>query len=264
MIVVGDRVKNHFQLSYSQDMVPLLPNGHPFTSLYVQMVHNEGHNGVSTTVAKVRSTYWVIRLRKLVASIRQKCIKRKKYDGHASEQKMALLPTSRVKPSPPWTYIGVDLFGPFLVLGEVQKRVRGKAYSIIFTCMVTRAVHLEVAADYSTDSLQKVFRRFAAQRGYSTEIYSDCGSQLMADREALNNFGVQHCVVSKFSAPDAPWQNGVTESLIRGVEKALFHAVGEQVMTSEELQTVLFEVANLMNSRPIGQHPTNPKEGGYL
>ncbi|KAJ8049254.1 hypothetical protein HOLleu_01926 [Holothuria leucospilota] len=101
VIIVGERVKNHAQFSYSQEMVPLLPNHHHFTKLYAQMIHNEGHNGVCTDMAKIRSKYWVIRLKQLVTNIRHKCVKCRKYDGQASEQKMAPLPGLRLKPSPP-------------------------------------------------------------------------------------------------------------------------------------------------------------------
>ena len=65
------------------------------------------------------------------------------------------------------------------------------------------------------------------------------------------------------TAPDAPWQNGCVEALIKSCKKALFHAIGLQVLTFSELQTVMFEVANLMNERPIGRHPSDPSEGSY-
>ncbi|XP_033109284.1 uncharacterized protein LOC117110626 [Anneissia japonica] len=170
---------------------------------------------------------------------------------------MAPLPLQRLKPSPPWSSVGCDLFGPLKVKGEVQKRVRGKAYGVIFSCLVTRSVHLDLMTDYSEDSLLKVFRRFVSIRGYPNEIFSDCGSQLVAAKESIKGFGVRHGVEWTFSTPDAPWQNGVTESLIRGVKKSLFHVIGEQVL--QELQTVLYEIANLMNERPIGKHPTSPE-----
>ena len=61
------------------------------------------------------------------------------------QQVMGSLPEERLKPSPPWYCTGVDLFGPFITRGEVQKRVRGKAYGVLFNCMTTRAVHVDVS-----------------------------------------------------------------------------------------------------------------------
>ncbi|KAJ8039805.1 hypothetical protein HOLleu_13921 [Holothuria leucospilota] len=191
VIVVCERVKNHVQFSYSQEMVPLLPNHHHFTRLYALMIHNEGHNGVSTDMAKIRSKYWVIRLKQLVTNIRHKCVKCRKYDGQASEQKMAPLP-------------GLRLNHP--LLGHMLELI----------CL---------------DLLLFVER---------------------SRKEARHMHQMHH------------GRMGVTESLIGGVKRALFHVIGEQVLTREELQTVFSEVSNSMNSRPIGQHPTSPEEGTYL
>ena len=171
-------------------MVPLLPYCHKFTRLVAEQVHARGHFGVDATMSKIRAKYWVIRLRKLVRSIRNKCVPCKRFEGKTESQQMAPLPIQRLKPSPPWTYVGCDLFGPFNIRGEVQKRVRGKAYGVIFDCLVTRAVYLDLATDYSTDAFLKVFRRFTSIRGYPSEMFSDRGSQIVAACESLQEFGV--------------------------------------------------------------------------
>ena len=67
-----------------------------------------------------------------------------------------------------------------------------------------------------------------------------------------------------FTPADAPWQNGVTEALIRSVKRATEFSVGENALTFSELQTILFEIANLLNERPIGRHPTSPEGGAHL
>lgn len=191
-------------------------------------------------------------------------------------QKMGQLPLARLKPSPPWSYVGVDLFGPFPTRGEVNKRARGKAYGVIFNCFTTRAVHIDLAVDYSSTGFLQVLRRFVSLRGYPSEMYSDGGSQLVGaskelkqvtdgwDADKLHDFGITNGMTWKFSMADSPWQNGVTEILIKGVKKAINHAIGNQVLHFHELQTVFYEVANLVNERPIGRHPTDPEDGVYL
>ena len=67
-----------------------------------------------------------------------------------------------------------------------------------------------------------------------------------------------------FAAADAPWQNGVSEALVKSVKRGITAAISDHVMTFSELQTVGFEVANLVNERPIGRHPTSPDDGTYL
>jgi hypothetical protein len=46
---------------------------------------------------------------------------------------------------------------------------------------------------------------------------------------------------------DAPWENSCSEALIKSVKTCLMLAVGQSIMTFSELQTVMFEVANLLN-----------------
>jgi hypothetical protein len=76
---------------------------------------------------------------------------------------MADLPHDRVNPSaPPFTCVGVDYFGPFLVR---EKRSMVKRYGVIFTCLTVRAIHLEIAATFDTDSFIMALRRFISRRG---------------------------------------------------------------------------------------------------
>jgi len=68
----------------------------------------------------------------------------------------------------------------------------------------------------------------------------------------------------EFAPADAPWQNGVSEALVKSVKRAITAAIGDHVMTFLGLQTVCFEAANLVNERPSGRHPTTPDVGTYL
>lgn len=139
---------------------------------------------------------------------------------------MAPLPSARLNPAPAWSQISLDLFGPFVTRGEVNKRSRGKAYGLIVTCLSTRAVHIEGEPDYSTDTFLQVLRRFMFLRGSPQEIYSDPGSQLQGastfyksmianlEKEKLEEFGLDRGFKWHFSSVEAPWYNGCSESLI--------------------------------------------------
>ena len=113
-------------------------------------------------------------------------------------------------------------------------------------------------------------------RGYPLKLYSDPGPQLEAASKELKNvlkglsteqmveFGVEKAMEWKFSPADGPWQNGCSEALVKSVKRAITGAIGNQVLSVNELQTVCFEAANLVNERPIGRHPTDPSDGVYL
>ena len=170
----------------------------------------------------------------------------------------------------------MDFFGPFEVRGEVNKRTRLKVYGVLFDCLVSRAVYIDIATDYTTEGFLMVLRRFVSLRGYPSKIYSDPGSQLVcASKEMkevisglnvgeISQFGTDKGLEWKFSPADGPWQNGCAEALVKSVKKAIIGAIGTQVLTLPEIQTVCFEAANLVNERPIGRHPTDPSDGVYL
>ena len=63
---------------------------------------------------------------------------------------------------------------------------------------------------------------------------------------------------------NAPWENGCSEALIKQVKRNLILSNGTNILTFSDLQTILFEVANLLNKRPIGNKTTDPNEGNYL
>ena len=98
---------------------------------------------------------------------------------------MGKLPIERLKPAPPFFHSMVDLFGPYSVKGEVNKRSTMKVYGVIITDLLTRAVYIDLAASYSTDSFLMVFERFIAIRGYPAIIFSDKVSQLVGAAQAL-------------------------------------------------------------------------------
>ena len=118
--------------------------------------------------------------------------------------------------------------------------------------------------------------RFTDIRGYPTKIFSDPGSQLKRASKELQDiikglnedqiaeFGANEGLEWKFSPADGPWQNGCSEALIKSVKRAITLAIGNNILSPLEMQTVCFKAAYLVNERPIGKHPTDPSDGVYL
>ena len=189
---------------------------------------------------------------------------------------MAPLPLHRLKPAPAFFNTYIDFFGPFQIRGVVNGRSSGKAFGVIFTCGNSRAVHCDLSQNYSTDGFLQTFRRFTSIRGFPNNVWSDCGSQLVAtdkqlrdmikgfDKKRLIEYGADKGLNWHFSPPGAPWYNGCAEALVKSVKKAIKIAIGDQILIFPELQCVLFEVANVVNERPIGVFNRNIEDGKYL
>ena len=147
---------------------------------------------------------------------------------------------------------------------------------MVLNWLVTRAVYVDVACSYNTNSFLQVLRRYVSLRGYPLKLISDNGSQLVGasrelegmvrnlDWDTLKSYGAESGMSWGFTSADAPWQNGCSEDLIRSCKKSITHAICLNVLSYSEIQTVLFEVANILNEWPIGRHPTDPSDGAYL
>ena len=274
MILVGGR-GHHGKLSYDRQHPALLPRSHHVSYLITKDIHERGHYGVATTTTKVRSKYWVIGGTSLAKTVKYRCVMCRVFEHKPEMQYMASLPSERMAPfTPPFYYTACDYFGPFVV--KVGRNKTAKNYGVIFTCLNTRAVHLEVAVDCSTMEFLQVLRRFLALRGHPKMIQSDNGTQFVgAERQLremvkgwnvteLKDFCAERQICWKFTTPLAPHQNGCAEALVKSCKQAFKKAIGEQRLTPFELQTCLQEVANLVNERPIGRHPTDPDDGSYI
>lgn len=246
--------------------------------LYIQYLHNIDHGGVECTLAKLQGSFWVPRARRLIKTVKSKCVVCRKLNKVIVGQNMGGTISERLKPANPFYHTSLDLFGPFAVRDTVKRRSFGKAYGVIFNCLVTRAVYIDLADGYDTKSFLTVFKRFVSIRGYPKTIRCDWGTQLIAaskelkvmmrkwDESTIAMAGVDKGTTWIFNkSADAPWQNGCSEALIRSVKRAVAIAIGDSKLIFGEFQTVLFEVANLLNERPIGMKPGGDVElGSYL
>ena len=276
IIVVGGRASKLFMDNYNTPGLILLPHNHRFSRLYAEYVHGLSHLGTASTVCKIRNKYWITKLTLMVKDIRNKCVKCKRLNPQCEQQVMGDLPSHRLKPAPAFHNTFVDFFGPFEIRGLVNKRSRGKAFGVLFTCGSSRAIHGELSCDYSVDGFIQTLRRFTSIRGYPKSMYSDCGSQLVAtdkvlrylikgvDEETLKQFGAASGVKWHFSPPNAPWRTGCVEALVKSVKKSIKVAVGCQVLSYPELQTVIYEASNLVNERPIGMQSNQIEGDNYL
>jgi len=183
LVRVGGQLQS-IELAYKETNPIILPRQSHITQLLVRYCHERtAHQGKNDTIAEIRASgYWIIGCTHLVNTCIHHCVKCRRQGRLTETQKMASLPVERTTPGSPFKYVGCDCFGPFYVKEgrKVQQR-----YGLIFTCMASRAVHLELLDDISTDTFINSLRCFIAMRGPIRQLRSDRGTNFIG---AANEF----------------------------------------------------------------------------
>jgi hypothetical protein len=142
----------------------------------------------------------------------------------------------------------------------VKKRTTGKGWGVIFVCTASSAIHLELTESYSTDAFLQALRRFMCLHGTPHTIISDRGEQLVAasrqveswDTSVIQNWLAARKIKWKFAPVGGQHMNGQAERMIQQVKKVLKSTLDGKSCSFNELTTILFEAAVIVNSRPIG------------
>lgn len=180
----------------------ILPKGHVAT-LLVRRFHEEVcHQGRHITEGALRSHgYWVIGAKKIMSSLIHSCISCRKLRGQLLHQKMADLPLDQLIPGPPFTAVGVDVFGPWPI---ITRRTRGgvangKRWAVLFTCLTTRGTHIEVLEDMTSSCFINAIRRFEYIRGPVKVYRSDGGTNFVGAVDAIkaNVINVEDQIIRK-------------------------------------------------------------------
>ncbi|KAI2645449.1 Pro-Pol polyprotein [Labeo rohita] len=267
---VGGRLKR-MAMPEEQKHPAILPKQHHVSKLLLRHIHHQtGHSGRNHMLSTLRKKYWIPCANSLARKIINECVPCRRQHACAGEQKMADLPIDRLTPDlPPFSHVGVDYFGPI----EVRRgRSTVKRYGVMFTCLTSRAVHLEVAHTLDTDSCVNAFRRFISRRGQVKELRSDNGTNLIAAekelKEALKSWNVEQIECSllqkgvkwTFNPPAGAHHGGVWERLIRIVKRILLSVTNQQHLDDEGLATVMCEVESILNSCPLTTLSDDPND----
>ena len=178
---MGGRVK-HALIPVDAIHPMIVPRDHPVSTLIVRHFHAYlGHAGREQVLSTLRQRLWLLQARTVVHEVLRKCVSCHKRNEAPMQQLMADLPKECLIPfEPPFTYTGVDFFGPFYV-----KQGRGveKVYGCLFTCFTSRAVHIKDVSLLETDSFIQALRRFISNHGYPKEICDNATNFAGAEKE---------------------------------------------------------------------------------
>ncbi|XP_055633804.1 uncharacterized protein LOC129774130 [Toxorhynchites rutilus septentrionalis] len=249
----------------------ILPRDSAVTDLLVRHYHESfGHAFRDTVKNELKQRFFIFSLSSVVAKAERSCIWCKVHKNRPKFPRMASLPVQRLTPHQrPFTFVGIDYLGPVEVTVGRRKE---KRWIVLFTCLVVRAVHLEVAHNLTTQSCVMAIRRFISLWGPAAEYFSDNGTNLKAaSKEFLQQIleigyectGQFTSARTKwhFNPPVAPHMGGIWERMVRTVKGVMETLDDGRKLTDEILLTTIAETGDIINSRPlVYAAPSSPQE----
>ena len=276
--ISGRLQKSEFSFDLKHPIV--LPKRHHVTGLVVMDAYVRcGHFSANFVLNELLAKYHIVGGKATIKYYLKKlCMECRNRSARVSVQQMAPLPTGRVTVRRfPFEHCGIDYMCGLKVK---QGRNELKRYVCIFTCLCTRATHLEVACDLSTESFLMAYRRFLAVTGAVTKVlYCGNGSnfrgvavELKRGLERLNKKRIvgelaQSGVEFRFNPPLASHQGGIYEAMIRLIRKTMTALMDDRklrTLSDEGLATLLREIQMILNRRPLTKASTDPDDSRAL
>ena len=133
--------------------------------------------------------YWLVNGNQVVSNELKSCVTCKRLRRRPLEQQMADLPNDRMEETAPFIYVGFDVFGPWSIQ---SRKTRGaaatsKRWGLLFTCLNSRAVHIEVLESMDSSSFICALRRFFALRGPVSLLRCDRGTNFIGGKSELDD-----------------------------------------------------------------------------
>nr|XP_055033759.1 uncharacterized protein LOC129422083 [Misgurnus anguillicaudatus] len=262
LVRVGGRLRRASELDLEAIHPIVLDPSHHITKLLIKDTDQRLlHPGSERVLAELRRQYWVLRGREAVRKHQHTCRDCQLWRAKPQTPRLADLPPCRLNLyKPPFYSTGVDCFGPFAVkIGRRQE----KRWGIIYKCLTTRCVHLDLLEHLDSDAFLLSLRRFIARRGKPMELLCDNGTNFVGgDRELRESFESMSATLQeqlaeqkirfRHNPPIAPHFGGTWEREIKSVKAALRVILREQSVPEPVLQTLLVEVEGILNSKPLG------------
>lgn len=275
LIRVGGRLHNS-QLKYVTKHPILLPHKHVFSQLLFETEHIRLlHAGPQLLLSSIREKFWPLAGRSLAKQVVHKCLKCFRVSPKFHTPMMGNLPSTRVVASLPFHVVGVDYAGPVMIKDRKGRGAKYlKAYICLFVCFASKAIHLELVNDLTTQSFILCLRRFIARRGKPLHMYSDNGRNfvgantelqelakfLMANESKISETIANDGINWHFIPPHSPHFGGLWEAGIKSSKLLLKRTIGNTSLTFEEMYSLLVQIESILNSRPLTPLSSNPQD----
>lgn len=278
LLRVGGRIR-HSNESYDKKFPIILPKNNKLTYLILQNEHKRLlHGGVQSLLCSIRNKYWIISGRNTCKKIVNDCIVCFRAKPRSFTYLMGDLPEVRVNNYSPFFNVGVDYGGPYLIKDRKGRGSKlSKAYVCLFVCLSTKAVHIELVSELTTEAFLASFNRFASRRGKPKNVFSDNGSNFIGAHNELSQISKflkvnQEFVINKLAIDQIKWNfiparspnfGGIWEA---GIKSTKYHIkrLLKTPLTYEDFYTLLVRIEGILNSRPLCPLTEDPDDVSAL
>ncbi|XP_049875002.1 uncharacterized protein LOC126373073 isoform X1 [Pectinophora gossypiella] len=268
LLRVGGRLHNS-AVPYNQKHPIILPKGSKITNLIIYHEHLRMlHAGPKLLLSQLNQKYYLVNGLRQIKKITYSCLPCFRMKAACAKQLMGSLPKQRVTASRAFQVVGIDFAGPVQIKNSrVRRALVTKGYICVFVCFITKAIHLEVASDLSTDTFLACFKRFISRRAMPTEVFCDNGGAFkgaanhLADLYKLNsstshqtqvqNYSSQIGIKFNFTPSYSPVFAGLAEAAVKSMKYHLKRTLQKSILTYEQLHTVICQIESILNSRPL-------------
>lgn len=256
------RVSNNLMLSFNVVNPVMLAGKSHLAKLLIRKVHIDcKHLGVNAVLNSLRQGgIWLTTARGSVRSELQNCTVCKLYN-YKSKFKVAGypdLPSSRVNLVEPFSSIGIDFTGAFTVIDRLGNKM--KLYILIFVCMSTRAIHMEVVDSMDTASFILAFVRHCNLRGLPNFVLLDNAKSFISGSAVLTEILTSEMTCEHFKKHRikfhhipvySPWMGASYERLIGIVKSSFYKTFGRKKLDYFNFITSISDIELIVNNRPL-------------
>ena len=278
LLCVGGRLRNA-NIEETQKHPVILSAKDRYTKLLLVHYHlTLMHAGPTAVLSHSGNMFYISGARRLAREICKTCVTCRRAAAKLGPQLMGQLPPTRLDPDYVFYNTGLDYAGPYLLKeGYVRRPVTIKCWMAVFVCFCTKAVHLELVKDATSESLVACISRFCSRRGLPHTIHSDNGSTMVGAKNELANLysvlsttktknGISDYLLSqrvqwKLTPVKAPHFGGLWEAAVKAAKYHLKREIGQRLYTYDELDTILCRAEACLNSRPLGVMASHSVDG---